>query len=321
MVEQVRADHGFAGRIEIRTQRGDAGGLLAALAHLVKAHQDQLGVASGRLAVLEGEGGLRGLIDKLTGRGTEHDAELLRAAERTGELLKDERGDNLAGDKAAAAMRGSDGRALVPAAIAPRALARLSPAPEPLPERAYYVSYAWGRTDAAATPEERLREEVVAAIEALAREKGAKIIRDRDVMRFGDSITNFMDQIAQGRRIFVVLSAKYLRSAFCMYELFSIWHECRRRQDVFRERVSVIVLPDAAIYTRDDRLLIAKHWAKEFEDQKRSFSADPELLSPNDFIAFKLAGEFAHRVGDILALIADTLNPQSIADISQLQLD
>jgi hypothetical protein len=44
-------------------------------------------------------------------------------------------------------------------------------------------------------------------------------------------------------------------------------------------------------------------------------------VSPEDFAAFKLVGDFAHRTADILSLIADTLNPQSIADIADLDLD
>jgi internalin A len=314
IVEQVREDRGFAGRIEIRTQRGESGGLLAVLAHLVKAHQDQLGVAPGRL---RDAGGFKAWIGRWTGRRSA-EAALRRAAERTGELLEDQRGDGFIREADAASARPGDGRAMVLAPIAAQALARLSPAAPPLPERAYYVSYAWGGD---ATAEDRLREQFVDALCERKKREGIMIVRDRDVLRFGDSIVNFMDQLAQGRRIFVVMSDRYLRRPSCMYELFSIWNECRRRAEAFRERVCVITLPDAAIYTFEDRVHIAEYWAKEFESQKRRIAAGPELVSAEDFAAFKLAGDFAHRTGDILTLIATTLNPQSIDDIGKLKFE
>jgi len=45
------------------------------------------------------------------------------------------------------------------------------------------------------------------------------------------------------------------------------------------------------------------------------------LVGQQDFHAFRLVGDFAHHTGDILALIADTLTPQSIDDIGELQFD
>jgi internalin A len=318
IVEQARADRGFGGRIEVSAQRGDASGLLAVLAHLVKAHQDQLGLATG---MLRHAGGFKAWLTRWTTGRRRQELALRRAAERAAELLEDRRGDGLSRDEAdaTALARHGEGSALVP--IAPQALARLSPAPTPLPERAYYVSYAWGNAGPDATPEDRLRETAVDALCERKKREGITIVRDRDVLRFGDSIANFMDQLAQGRRIYVVLSARYLRRPHCMYELFSIWTECRRRAEAFRERVRVIALPDAAIYTLEDRLAIAEHWKKTFESQRQQIAASPELVSPADFAAFKLVGDFAHRTADILSLIAGTLHPRSIEDIDDLSFD
>jgi internalin A len=197
----------------------------------------------------------------------------------------------------------------------------LVPGPEPLAANACYLSYAWGSSAPEASPEDRQREKAANELCKAADRKGIKVVRDQDVMRFGDSILNFMKQIAQAQRIYVILSGKYLRSPFCMYELYSIWTECRRRGEVFRERISVLRLPDAAISRFEDRFGIAEWWANEHERQKAMISKAPNLVSRHDFAAFKLTGEFASHVGDILALVAYTLHPMSIEHIDDFHFE
>ena len=118
--------------------------------------------------------------------------------------------------------------------------------PEPSIKTEYYVSYAWnddtpGRPRAGSVRGSALRE--------AAEKKGIKIIRDKTAMRYGDRISKFMSRIAHGDRIFIVLSDKYLKSAYCMHELFDVWRNCREDDAEFIERTRVYVLPCAKIET------------------------------------------------------------------------
>ena len=101
--------------------------------------------------------------------------------------------------------------------------AQIMPAPEPSTKTEYYVSYAWN-DDTPGSPE---REAFVDQLCAAAEKKDIKIIRDKTAMRYGDRISKFMSRIAHGDRIFIVLSDKYLKSAYCMHELFDVWRNCR----------------------------------------------------------------------------------------------
>ena len=121
--------------------------------------------------------------------------------------------------------------------------AAIMPAPEPSSKTEYYVSYAWGDS----TPEGRKREAYVDRFCAEAEKKGIKIIRDQTAMRYGDSISKFMNRLAHGERIFVFLSAKYLKSAFCMNELHQIWRNCGEDGAKFIDRTRIYVLPCAKI--------------------------------------------------------------------------
>ena len=63
--------------------------------------------------------------------------------------------------------------------------------------------------------------------------------------------------------------------------------------------------------------ICARHWKEQFTELDavvREHGAD--LLGQADFKRYKLMQDFAHRVGDMLALIADTLQP---ADFEELK--
>ena len=53
----------------------------------------------------------------------------------------------------------------------------------------------------------------------------------------GGVISDFMRQIGEGDRVFIFLSDKYLRSPYCMFELFELWRNSRQNKDEFLRRV------------------------------------------------------------------------------------
>jgi internalin A len=136
-------------------------------------------------------------------------------------------------------------------------------------------------------------------------------------MSFGDSISRFMKEIGQGDRVFVFLSDKYLKSPFCMFELFEIWRNSRQDEAEFRRRTRLYALPDAKIFSIADRVAIAMHWRKQHDD----LVPDAAYLSERDFKAFRLMQDFAHHVGDILVLFADTLLPRAFEDFVKYGFD
>ena len=134
-------------------------------------------------------------------------------------------------------------------------------------------------------------------------------------MNFGGAISKFMKDIGKGDRVFVFLSDKYLRSPFCMFELFEIWRNSRLDRDEFKSRVRLFRLQDAAIYTPKERLAYAKYWRAQHDELAAELKGtDPSLLGESDFRAFRAMQDFAHHVGDILALFADTLLPRTFED-------
>jgi internalin A len=176
----------------------------------------------------------------------------------------------------------------------------------------YYVSYAWNDD----LPNGVDREEIVDRLCAAAESHGILILRDKKDMQPGDSISGFMHRLAQGDRVFVILSRKYLRSIYCMTELHQIWLHCQKKPEKFRDRLRIFTLSDAGISTLPERMDHANWWKEEHADFKTLVAQhDPGLLSVKDYAEFRRMGDLVHQVPDILSLIQDTLHPRGFEDL------
>jgi internalin A len=185
----------------------------------------------------------------------------------------------------------------------------VGPAPRTAPE--YFVSYAWGDD---LTPEGKDRETIVDRLcaAAEARDPPIRIVRDKTTLRTGDPIMPFMQRIGAGDRVFVILSEKYLRSPWCMFELLEVWRHSRADPDDFRRRVRVYALPDAKAATTRDRIANAVYWKQEHDGIEATIKEHgAAVLGTHDFEAFKRMGEFYRSVPDILATLFNTVQPRT----------
>lgn len=189
---------------------------------------------------------------------------------------------------------------------------------EPSSRLEYCVSYAWNDD----TPEGTERQVVVNRLCAEAEQRGIHIVRDKTDMQFGDRIGDFMRRLAHGKLIFVILSEKYLRSVFCMTELYQIWQNCRSNGDEFIAKVRVFTLSDARIANLFQRTEHAVWWKGEHDRVKVLVDAHgADILSPDDYAQFRNMGHFVRRVPDILSLVSDTLRPRSFEELVSYGFD
>lgn len=200
-----------------------------------------------------------------------------------------------------------------PARPAPEHRDEETPEPAPLSVGAHpsaagkwYVSYAWGDD----TSQGREREARVDALCEAAKSRGIEIVRDRDTIRNGESIRRFMDALADGDRIIAILSDKYLRSPYCMYELFHAWLKQQANPDLFAKAVRAFRLPCAKFASPAERGEIGEHW-EELVEKTRPHLA---RLGSRDAQEFHLYRQFAINAGDILYAIDDTVTPREWED-------
>ncbi|MBD2020802.1 leucine-rich repeat domain-containing protein [Leptolyngbya sp. FACHB-36] len=118
-------------------------------------------------------------------------------------------------------------------------------------EKAVFISYAWGKDG-----EER--EEIVNQLCRSFEQRGIKIVRDKETLKFKESIRDFMQQIGHGYCVICIISDKYLKSRNCMFELVQI-----AEHGEFNDRIFPIVLPDSKIYDPVDCADYILHWEEE----------------------------------------------------------
>jgi internalin A len=179
-------------------------------------------------------------------------------------------------------------------------------------KKTYFVSYA--RSNESMAIVERLSQD--------AKRRGIDIVRDTTGVGIGDSISAFMHELGAGDRVIVILSERYLKSPYCMTELVDVWRNCKEEEKEFRKRIKVYVDKNVNIKTPQDRMKWAEFWelqykALEAEVRKKGL----RLLAEADFRHYNLMRQFANRVGDILFLINDTLQPTDLEELVKYGFD
>ena len=178
----------------------------------------------------------------------------------------------------------------------------------PVGKRAIYVSYAWGDD---ASDAGRQRAAVADGLCQACETEGWQVFRDKTSLGYGDRISEFMKSITRADLILVILSEKYLRSPYCMAELYGIYQRSDGDKDGFLGRVVPLTLNDAKIGTVRDRVAHADHWLGEFEAVEPSWRS----LGVEDYRLYKSMKNWHNDVGDILAFINDLLHPHGFEAI------
>ena len=176
----------------------------------------------------------------------------------------------------------------------------------PSRESQVFVSYAWGDD----TAEGRERQRVVDDLCAALGKEGIKVRRDRDEMRPGGLISEFMDRLAEGDFIITVISDKYLRSEYCMYELFRIYRNCADKPERFLGKVIPLILADAELGSLAERLQRAIHWTNQETELQPLIQGNLPAVGTAFYAKFKLIGEFARNTSNMLEHLIDKLMPR-----------
>jgi len=180
----------------------------------------------------------------------------------------------------------------------------------------YYVSYAW------ADESDPDRENDVDRLCEEARRRGISVIRDKTALRQGQSISDFMKVLGDGDRVFIFLSDKYLKSPFCMFELFKLWRNSKQERGELLRHIRVFIIGVLKIGKPADRLEYTKIWKLERDGLRDAINkigwdeVGEEMIK--DYFRMK---SFTSQVSDILALFADVVKGRTFEDFVRFGFD
>jgi internalin A len=166
-------------------------------------------------------------------------------------------------------------------------------------DRRVFISYPWGTSE-----EGRQHNAFVDRLCAAVRSWNYDLIRDRQEIKPGDSIRQFMDRGARAPRVILLLNEKYLKSEYCVWELEEV-HRCSYRDHDFQQRIIPATLPGANIFTIKDRVHATKYWKEQVQELRPLF----EDMGEDDRRLFRRMETWARELGDILSQIAGMLHP------------
>ena len=165
------------------------------------------------------------------------------------------------------------------------------------PSRAVYISYAWD--DLGDTPPSR--EEIVNRIAGSLLKNGYDVRREKTNPCYTGLISAFMKEIGRGGCVVAVLSDKYLRSLFCMYELLEVY-----RNQEFHKRVCPVVLADAHVKEFKHRMSYCEYWVSVFKQHDEQIGRiDPAFLWQQDLEEIHRYRDISQEVGKLLSFIAN----------------
>ena len=110
-----------------------------------------------------------------------------------------------------------------------------------------YISYAWGGES----------EEMAIELEKSLQDNKIRLVRDKKDLGYKERIKEFMDRIGKAQGVVLVISDKYLRSKYCMYELTEIYDNAD-----FDERIFPVIL-QSSFFQPDEQLKYKEYWKSE----------------------------------------------------------
>ena len=168
-----------------------------------------------------------------------------------------------------------------------------------------FVSYASGVED-----------EFVERLYRFLRDQGLNARIDKVDVAYKESLGNYIDSLGRGAAIIAVISDKYLRSPWCMWELLKI-HEAK----MFRERIFPIVLSDATITDGIGRLNYAEFWESRLSDLDAAMRrVGPMSIAPATVEEGRRIRDFADKVDLLTSMVAD-MSFRAMDDLSDEALE
>lgn len=174
--------------------------------------------------------------------------------------------------------------------------------------REVFISYAWGDD----SPAGRTRAEVAEKLYAALEKDGFAPVRDRDQIQPGELISAFIHRLTRADLVVAVISDRYLRSPYCMFEVYKIWQRCQGEVGELAQRVVPIVLPEVKIGSFEDRVPYLEYWSERAE-KLEALIRNPRIKPSRDsWEEVRLVRAFAENVDGILVFLKDVLMPRQL---------
>jgi tetratricopeptide (TPR) repeat protein len=167
-----------------------------------------------------------------------------------------------------------------------------------------FFSYAWGGE----------KEEIALQLYQHLKKEGYNVLIDRYDVGYKGNIVQFMKRMGRASLMVVVISDKYLKSPYCMFELLEIYRRSNSDTEEMLDKIYPVVMEDADIHSAEGITQYVKHWEAKANSLKKEITSI-ELEYMADLVdEFKNRHEIALNVG----LLAKVLKNIKTLDTKEL---
>ncbi|MBE9033395.1 toll/interleukin-1 receptor domain-containing protein, partial [filamentous cyanobacterium LEGE 11480] len=175
-------------------------------------------------------------------------------------------------------------------------------------EKEVFVSYARGN----------LSGEIVDELCDVLGAANIRVVRDSEELRYKDSLKQFMQRLGKGKCLIVVISDKYLKSRYCMYELTEFI-----KNGEFKERIVPLVLEDASIYDTVDIIQYTKFWENKHREaeetiKKVGLSNISNNIREDIDLYSEITRTISHFIGELRDFVVSPITVHKDSDFNDI---
>lgn len=103
------------------------------------------------------------------------------------------------------------------------------------------------------------------------------IIVDKDALKYKQSVSDFMNSLALGSYVILLINEKFLRSDFCMQEFINIHNSSKEKDELIKNRIFPITFPCAEKYFLSASLLenLKSDWEAVKSERNDNYKKQP----------------------------------------------
>ncbi|MVM31186.1 TIR domain-containing protein [Spirosoma sp. HMF4905] len=176
-------------------------------------------------------------------------------------------------------------------------------------KKTIFFSYAWNDAEEGNKSREILVDDLYESLKS----EGFNVIRDKIDLEYRGLISKFIEKIGQGDAILVFISDKYLKSPYCMFELYEIY----RNSTLSKEKFVLKILPVRieTLYLNNPSVLLEyfQYWENLENEWKKLVLS---YLSSSTLNQFEKIKTIRYKIGELISHLND-MNSETIELLSR----
>jgi len=179
-----------------------------------------------------------------------------------------------------------------------------------------YFSYAWGDNQEIGESRETIVNELYDSLE----KDGYLLKRDKQDLGYKGLISKFMKEIGKGDIIVVVISDKYLKSSYCMFELYEAFRDSKLEQEAFVQKLFPIRVESLKLSRPEVQEEYFEYWENEEKAWEKLITRRGKQITVKQQQQYENIKAIHTQLGYLLDILSD-INALSIELLSKDNFD